>query len=238
MSLFYDNFSLPEPLSNDENIELLRDAQSGDYNAKEKLVIYNIRLVVNQVIRRFKTVPYDKEELVSVGIVGLICAINTFNITKNIYFSTYATKCIDNEILMFVRKIGKYNNDTSLDEEIFDDGSICLKDIISDDGCIEDDYILNEMCLIVKLVVNNLPEKEKNIVKLYYGFINDKLYSQQEISNILGIPRSTISKILSDSRNRIKLMIEEINVSNIYGVNNGNNCFKENIQKLKREKHF
>ena len=116
--LFIDANNLPRPLSKNQTYELLDKINDGDKQALEILSKHNVRLVLSEVTRRFKLVEYDKKELVAIGNVGLVNAIKTFDKSKNIEFSTYAVRCIDNQILMFLRKIKKHNNVDSLDKII------------------------------------------------------------------------------------------------------------------------
>ena len=116
--LFLDANDLPKPLSKDELSELFDKIKLGDEEAKNKVIEHNIRLVLYEVTKKFRTVNYDKKDLISIGNVGLIKAVLTFDKSRNMEFATYAVKCIDNEILQFLRKLKKLQNIDSLDRTI------------------------------------------------------------------------------------------------------------------------
>jgi len=126
---------LPKPLNKEELYECIIQAREGNLEARNKVVIHNIKLVINQVLKKFVDTPYEKKELIAIGTIGLIKAADTFNIEKNLLFATYATRCIDNEILMFLRKGKKYLEDESFDNPISskeDGNELKIEDIIAD----------------------------------------------------------------------------------------------------------
>lgn len=198
--LFIDSH-LPEPLTKNQVYDYLERYQFGDESAKDEIIKHNIRLVINQVIKRFGTTPYEKKELVSIGLVGLIKSVNTFNISKNVEFATYATRCIDNEILMFMRKGKKYINDGSLEQPIgtdTDGKDLKIEDILSDDSSdFVSDYEDKETYKIVRKIVDELPDRERKIVMLHFGFIDDKIYTQKEIANKLNISQAYVSRLIT-----------------------------------------
>ena len=116
--LFIESNKLPKPLSKKELYSYLEQYKQGDLKAREQVIIHNIRLVLNQVSKKFANTPYDKKELVSIGVVGLVKSVDTFDTDKNFEFATYATRCIDNEILMFLRKGKKSAFDQSINTPI------------------------------------------------------------------------------------------------------------------------
>ena len=209
---FLEGCKLPKPLPEQEVYELLEKIKQDDEQAKTKLVEHNIRLVLYRVTGRFSTVTYDPQELVAIGNLGLIKAITTYDSSKKVKFATYATRCIDNEILMFLRKSKKYENDDSLDKSINfnnDSDELKLEDTISDDTDIEEEYINNETNLIVRRIVNELPERDKKIIMLHFGFYNDKTYTQQEIAEMLSISRSYVAKLITMIVKRLGKKLEQ-----------------------------
>lgn len=198
-SLLFGGKELPKTLSKYEVSELIEKIKQGDEKARKKLIEHNIRLVLYEVNHRFKSVEYDKNDLVSIGNIGLMKAITTFDASKKVEFSTYATRCIDNEILMFLRKLKKNQNVDSLDRIIRHDkdgNEKKLEDIISDDIDITESYTDNETYQIIRQIVKDLPERDRQIIMLYFGFYNGKTHTQKEIAKELGISRSYVPRLI------------------------------------------
>lgn len=205
--IFIDIKTLPKPLKKSELYKLLNEVKNGNKEAKKTIIEHNIRLVLFIVKERFNTVDYDKRDLVSIGNIGLIKATNTFDITKNIEFTTYATKCITNEILMFLKKLNKYQNIDSLNKIINIDSNgneLKIEDLLYDELNLNEEYIKNETYQFVRELVSNLKEKEKKIIIMYFGFDKDKSYTQKEISEKLNISQSYVSRIIKKSLNQIR----------------------------------
>ncbi len=234
---FNDLFTgdLPEELTKQETFELLNKVKQGDMNAREQLINCNIRLVLYCVLRYFMTVEYDKEELVAIGCVGLIKAVDTFDLSKRVEFSTYVSRCINNEIRLFLRKLKGYKNDASF-EDIFyfnkDGDDIKLLDVIPSELDIEEEYIEKDyrefMLGLLQDSMESLNERDKKIIMLYFGFCNNKEYSQQEIADMMNISRSMISRIINRGLEKLgknmKLLgscmdVEEINNKLVKGDN-------------------
>lgn len=182
---------MPKPLKKEEIYDYFEKMKNGDMAARDKIINHNIRLVINEVIKKFSNSPYDLKELVSIGLIGLIKSVDTFDITKELQFSTYSTRCINNEILMFMRKSKKYINDTSLNQAIGTDKEgkeLKLEDTLSD---INSDFALeyedNETYKVIRNVVNNLPDRNKNIIIKHFGFKNNNPMTQREIADELGL---------------------------------------------------
>lgn len=210
--LFMNGYKIPDPLSNQEVDELLEKIKQGDECAKEKLAKHNIRLVLFEVMRRFKTVEYDKKDLVSVGNIGLMKAIATFDISRKVKFSIYAVKCIDNEILTFLRKLKKERNVDSLDETIGYDkngSELKIEDIVSDKTDIVEDYINDETYQAIRQLVNDLPNRDKEIIMLYFGFYGDKTYTQTEIANMLSLTQSHVSRLIKKNVKRLSQQLQK-----------------------------
>lgn len=198
--LFIDGYKLPKPLSKQEVYELLKKIKQGDELAREKFVEHNIRLVLYEVTGRFKSVEYDKKDLVSIGNVGLMKAITTFDTSKKVEFATYATRCIDNEILMFLRKLKKDQNVDSLDRTINHDkdgNELKIEDIIIDETDIVEEYTDNETHQIIRQIVKDLPDRDREIIMLHFGFYNDKTHTQKEIADMMSISRSYVSRLIT-----------------------------------------
>lgn len=198
--LFIDRNQLPQPLKEDELYKLIQESREGSKEAWDKLIIYNIRLVLYEVNRKFRNIDYDKKDLVSIGNIGLIKAINTYDSSKGINFSTYAIKCIDNEILMFFRKLKKDHNVKSIESFIYcdEDGSeLKLEDRLIDDSDFVEDYEKSETHKIIRELVKKLPDREKKIIELYFGFYNDRIHSQEEIADKLHISQSQVSRLIT-----------------------------------------
>lgn len=211
--LFIDGHRLPSPLSKDEIYSLIKTANEGSKEAREKVIIHNIRLVIYEVSHKFQSIECDKKDLVSAGIIGLLKAIDTFDLTKNIEFATYATRCIDNEILVSLRKLRKNRNVDSLDRVIIEDknyNETKLKDIITDDKDMVEEYETIEIYRTIKDLVMKLPDRDKEIIMLYFGFYDDRIYTQKEIANICHITQSTVSKIIIKNIEKLRKQLEEI----------------------------
>ena len=198
--IFIDIDNLPKKLSSSETQELFIKMKNGDIKAKEKLATHNIGIVLYEVIKKFRYTKYDPKELVSVGNVGLMKAINTYDITQNACFFTYAQKCIDNEILYFLRENKKNSSNFSLEYVLTesDEGNdLTLKDVItSTDKTTEEEYENDEVKNIVREIVEKLPPRKSKIIMLRYGFYNDEIYTQEEIGRCLNISQSNVSKII------------------------------------------
>lgn len=190
--LFVNGRNLPMPLTKQEVYELLRKIKTGDNLAREKLVLHNIRFVLYQVTHKFKAVNYDPKELVAIGNVGLLKAIDSFDVSKNVEFATYTVKCIDNEILMFLRKLKKDNIFVGLDT---------ISDI-DDNTDLEFDYMEKEIKQIVKNLVEELPKQEQDLIIMYFGFDEHK-YSLIELSEKYNIHFTSVAKRIKKTVNKL-----------------------------------
>lgn len=213
-SIFFVGASdvLPEPLSKEDEEKYLLLFQNGDINAKNKLIEHNLRLVVF-LSKKYENTKIDLEDLVSIGTIGLIKGINTYKMNKNIKLATYASRCIDNEILMYLRKNKKRALDVSLEDSLSYDAEgneLKLEDILGTEPDIvtkqlEDDdlkrILLNE--------INKLPTRDKEIMKLRYGLFGTKEITQKELAEKLNISQSYISRI---EKKVIKKIKDKVNV--------------------------
>ena len=221
--LFIDSKNLPPRLTEEETKFLLNQAKSGSQEAREKIMLHNIRLVLAIVTRVFANVVYDKKDLVSIGIIGLLKAVDTYDISKEIMFSTYAYRCISNEIISFLKKINRDNNVDSLDEIINhgkDDTPTDWEYYISDKEPLIEEIIIEkekaEDYKIIREVVNLFPDREREIIMLYFGFYNDRTYSQQEIADKLGISRAYISYLITETIKKIGEILQSRGVIELH----------------------
>ena len=195
------------PLESEEENRLLALKDQGDLSATEKLIEHNLRLVA-YIAKKFETSGIDSEDLISTGAIGLIKAVKTFKMDKNIRLATYASRCIENELLMQIRKTTKIKNDVSLDKPLCEDGEgnqLVLSDIIPCEEDVEVQAVDNpaEKQIINKLI-NKLNAREREIMVLRYGLMGHDELTQREVAIKLGISQSYISRlekrILNDMR--------------------------------------
>ena len=189
---------LPPPLKGEEEKAALAALEQGDEAARQLLVERNLRLVV-YIARRFENVSTGLEDLISIGTIGLIKAIGTYRLDKNIRLATYASRCIENEILMHIRKISGMKVEISLDEPInldCDGNELLLSDILGTDGDeiarpLEDDV---DLC-VLRQALKELPSREREIVLLRFGLEGRKELTQKEVAEKMGISQSYISRL-------------------------------------------
>ena len=198
---------LPEPLTKEEEVFYVEKSMNGDLNAKSKLIEHNLRLVVF-LAKKYENTKVDLEDLVSIGTIGLIKGVNTYKLDKNIKLATYASRCIDNEILMFLRKNKKRNGEVSFEDNLSYDSEgneLHLEDILGTDNDIVTRGIEEE--LEKKLLyseISKLNERDKKIMILRYGLFNHKELTQKEVADLMGISQSYISRIEKKVINRLK----------------------------------
>ena len=198
--LFYIGGSdvLPPPLEREEEEKAIIAMENGDEAAKRLLTEHNLRLVV-YISRRFENTGINLEDLISIGTIGLIKAINTFRSDKNIKLATYASRCIENEILMYLRKISNQRSEVSFDEPLntdWDGNELLLSDVLGtddDEVCrpLEDDADRQ----MLMNAVNALAERERNIITLRFGLNGGSEYTQKEVADMMGISQSYISRL-------------------------------------------
>ena len=189
---------LPPPLSRDEEIALMRRSNAGDSNARATLIERNLRLVV-YISRKFENTGISIEDLISIGAIGLIKAVNSFDPDKNIKLATYASRCIENEILMVLRKSNRLKSEVSFDEPLntdWDGNELLLSDILGT----EPDLVSKELDADVEkqmlhTAIDKLNDREKYIVGLRYGLGAGKEHTQKEVADMMGISQSYISRL-------------------------------------------
>lgn len=209
--LFLEDYKLPSPLTSNEIEELFLKYKNGDLKAKEKLINHNLKLVFYRVLKKFNNTEIDCSDLVCIGNIGLIKAVETFDIDKKSTFANYAIRCIDNEILMHFRYVKKHNVVQSLNTVISvdqDDNEETLEQTIASNDDFEEEIIENEQQKIVREIIEELPEREKQILYMYFGFNDDKQFTQQEIADEFGLTRSYICKIINTALKKIKCKME------------------------------
>ena len=199
-SIYYIGGSdiLPPPLKGEEERRALADLEQGSETAKQLLIERNLRLVVF-IARRFENTGVNLEDLISIGTIGLIKAVDTFRSDRNIKLATYASRCIENEILMHIRKISNQKTEVSLDEPInmdYDGNELLLSDILGTD----EDMILRPMedavdLLLLRRAVKELPLREREIICLRFGLEGCKELTQKEVACQMGISQSYISRL-------------------------------------------
>ncbi len=198
---------LPPPLKGQEEQKALEALEQGSETAKQQLIERNLRLVVF-ISRRFENTGVNIEDLISIGTIGLIKAVGTYRRDKNIKLATYASRCIENEILMHIRKIANQKTEISLDEPInldYDGNELLLSDILGTDEDmilrpLEDDV---DICLL-RQAVSELPEREREIVYMRFGLQGHKELTQKEVAQKMGISQSYISRLEKRIMARLK----------------------------------
>lgn len=202
---------LPEPLSKIDEYNYLIKAQNGDIEAKNKLIEHNLRLVV-YLSKKYDNTKIDLEDLVSIGTIGLIKGISTYKVDKNIKLATYASRCIDNEILMYLRKNKKRNADVSLEESLSYDSEgneLHLEDILgTEDDIVTKNIEDDDMKKTLIEEINKLPKRDKEIISLRYGLFGKKEITQKELAKKLNISQSYISRIEKKVIKKIKESIK------------------------------
>ena len=189
---------LPPPLDSIEEKRLLLLTYQGDEEAKNKLIEHNLRLVVF-LAKKYDNTGYEMEDLISIGTIGLIKGISTYKLDKNIKLATYASRCISNEILMFLRKNKKRKKEISLEDSLNYDNEgneLHLEDVLGTDyDIVSDEYERQVEKNMLTKELNKLGDRDKQIMILRYGLNNGESYTQKEVAYILGISQSYISRI-------------------------------------------
>lgn len=206
--------TFPKPLTAKEEKECLERCRKGDTSARDELIEKNLRLVA-YIVKKYAGIGKDSEDLISIGTIGLIKAIDSFDVDKGIRLATYASRCIDNELLMLIRSEKKQAKEVYLNESIGSDkegNEISLIDIIeTSDEDVTDKVLLKEdLGKLYDYVETVLSDREKNIIYLRYGIPDgSKEYTQREIADIMGISRSYISRIEKKALNKLKKAYDE-----------------------------
>ncbi len=190
--------SLPPPLSAEEERYLMSRLTSDRENVKQKLITHNLRLVV-YIARKFEAVGAGTDDLISIGTIGLIKAVNTFCPERNIKLATYASRCIENEILMYLRKASSLKSEISIDEPLnvdWDGNELLLSDILgSDENEIGAEIEMEDEKRMLNLLIGKLSERERRIMNMRFGLSGFREHTQKEVADILGISQSYISRL-------------------------------------------
>ena len=198
---------LPAPLERDLERDALERMAEGDESARAELIEHNLRLVV-YIARRFENTGINIEDLISIGTIGLIKAINTFRLDKNIKLATYASRCIENEILMHLRKCAREKTEVSLDEPLntdWDGNELLLSDVLGTDSDVVMQPIERDVeCQLLLDALQKLNEREKLIISMRYGLGRRREYTQKEVADRLGISQSYISRLEKRIMGRLK----------------------------------
>ncbi len=204
--------TLPPPLTKKEESEIFERLEKNDPSAREMLIIHNLRLVV-YIAKKFESTGVGVEDLVSIGTIGLIKAVNTFRPHKNIKLATYASRCIENEILMYLRKSVQYKNELSIDEPLnidYDGNELLLSDIIGTDEDIVSKGLESEAeCEILRNAVSSLGKREREIMEMRFGLVDGHEKTQKEVAEMIGISQSYISRLEKKIIKKLRVQLEK-----------------------------
>ncbi len=204
--------NLPPPLTKQQEEEILDEINTDNFEHRELLVIHNLRLVV-YIARKFENTGVGIEDLVSIGTIGLIKAVNTFRPSKKIKLATYASRCIENEILMYLRKNAKNKNEMSIDEPLnvdWDGNELLLSDVLgSDSDSVNRNIELKDEKRQLLYCVRQLSDRERQIMTMRFGLFGSKEYTQKQVADMLGISQSYISRLEKRIVEKLKREIEK-----------------------------
>lgn len=190
--------TLPPPLTKEEEETVMNELKQGNNEHRDLLIIHNLRLVV-YIAKKFESSATSTEDLVSIGTIGLMKAVKTFNPEKNIKLATYASRCIENEILMHLRKVGNSRLEMSFDEPLsidWDGNELTLRDVLgSEPDEISNDIEYNDEKQMLLKIVLALPEKERELMKKRFGILGEQEHTQKELADLMGISQSYISRL-------------------------------------------
>ena len=204
--------TLPPPLTKAQEAQVLEQVRQGVPGAREPLITHNLRLVV-YIAKKFESPGAGVEDLISIGTIGLIKAVNTFRVEKNIKLATYASRCIENEILMYLRKSSQMRNEISIDDPLnvdWDGNELLLSDLLGSDPDAVNRGVEQEAERELLLsAVSRLPEREKTIMQLRFGLDSKKEHTQKEVADELGISQSYISRLEKRIITRLRRDLEK-----------------------------
>lgn len=203
--------SFPKPLSGEEERKYFEEMKKGSEKARSKLIEHNLRLVAH-IIKKYYSNSSEQDDLVSIGTIGLIKAVSSFDYEKGTKFATYAARCIENEILMYFRNKKKFAQDVSFSDPIDSDkdgNTLSIIDTLADEHSINED-IENKILFekLYKIIDSELMPREKEIIYLRYGLLGRKAYTQREIAKNLGISRSYVSRIEKKALETLKTKLK------------------------------
>ena len=200
--------TFPQPLSAREEREYLERYKEGDREAREVLIHRNMRLVAH-IVKKYQGTDYETQDLLSVGAIGLIKAVDTFNPDKGSRLGTYAAKCVENEILMLFRAGKKYSKEVSIYEPIGTDKdgeTVSLMDVLEQEGkeALEQVILNQDVRNLYESIEKNLNDTEKTVIRMRYGLFDSNEYTQREVAKVLGISRSYVSRIEKKAMEKLK----------------------------------
>ena len=205
--------TLPAPLSKQEEAEVFRRLMEQDKEARKELIVHNLRLVV-YIAKKFESTGIGIEDLVSIGTIGLIKAVNTFRPDKNIKLATYASRCIENEILMFLRKSSQSRSELSIDEPLnidYDGNELLLSDVLGTEEDVVNRGIESEAEReLLRSAVSELGDREREIMEMRFGLIDGKEKTQKEVAQQIGISQSYISRLEKKIIRKLRVKLESI----------------------------
>lgn len=204
--------NLPPPLTKQQENEILSEIEDENFERRELLVIHNLRLVV-YIARKFENTGVGIEDLVSIGTIGLIKAVNTFRPSKKIKLATYASRCIENEILMYLRKTASRKNEMSIDEPLnvdWDGNELLLSDVLgSDSDSVNRNIEYEDEKRRILSLVGQLGDRERQIMTMRFGLFGSKEYTQKQVADMMGISQSYISRLEKRIVQKLKYEIEK-----------------------------
>ncbi|MEF9969027.1 MAG: RNA polymerase sporulation sigma factor SigK [Ruthenibacterium sp.] len=210
-ALHLESSSFPKPLTVQQEIEAFAAYKAGDKKARETLISHNLRLVAH-IVKKYYASATDHEDLISIGTIGLIKAVDSFDNTKGARFATYAARCIENEVLMSFRSGKKNQNNISIQESIDHDkdgNGLTINDIVADSFAVDEAYESKEEAAKIHRIVGKLNGRDRQIVVLRYGLQGQKPLTQQQVSEILHISRSYVSRIEKKALELLKVEFEK-----------------------------
>ena len=197
LALHLESGSFPRPLTPKEEAAAFEALRAGDSAAREKIIQHNLRLVAH-IAKKYYALPSDQDDLISIGTIGLIKAVNTFDSTRRARFSTYASRCIENEIRMQFRRDKKTGLTVFLQDSLDtgkDDSALTLSDLLQDSSCMEETFEKKEDAQRLRQLIETLPARERQLVLLRYGLAGQPPLTQLETAQLLGISRSYVSRL-------------------------------------------
>ena len=213
LALHLESSSFPRPLSAREEAEAFDAMKTGDKAAREKLISHNLRLVAH-VVKKYYSPAGDYEDLISIGTIGLIKAVSSFDSTKGARFATYAARCIENEVLMHFRAGRKNQNTVSIQDSIEGEketGGLTINDVVADTFLMDEAYEIKEETQKLYEILQTLEGRERQIVILRYGLQETKPLTQQQVANVLHISRSYVSRLESKALFKLRGEFEKGN---------------------------
>ena len=206
LALHLDSGSFPRPLTPKEEIETFAALRGGDPAAREKLIRHNLRLVAH-ITKKYYAQPGDQEDLISIGTIGLLKAVDTFDTSRRARFSTYASRCIENELRMHFRRNRKNSGTVSLQETLEsgkDDTALTLADVLQDRFCMEENCEKQDESARLRRLIEGLPARERKLILLRYGLAGQPPLTQLETARLLQISRSYVSRLETHALEQLK----------------------------------